>query len=87
MNSNPSLDIKNISLSRWAQSILFLNGAPFSLADRDYIKPVYDDGYIEFLLMAGRQTEKSSTEAAMAVSLACAFHTFQLCMELLMLIK
>ena len=54
--------------SKLAQSILMLDGDPFTLEDRNYILPVYDGGYERVLLYTGRQVEKSTTLAAKLVS-------------------
>jgi len=48
-----------LSLSQWAQSLLVLDDKPFSLEERKYLLPVYDNGYKRMLLKCGRQVEKS----------------------------
>lgn len=47
--------------SEVAQKALWLDGAPLSLAGRNYLKPIYDFGYRNIILKCGRQVEKSST--------------------------
>lgn len=48
-----------VSLSKWVQSILTLDGKPYSLADRGYTLPFFDNGYSELLMCCARQTEKT----------------------------
>lgn len=65
-----------IRLSHWTQSILTLDNMPYSLADREYALPFFDNGYPELLLCCGRQTEKSTTLAALAIGWMTAFPNF-----------
>lgn len=57
-----------ISPSEWVQRSLSLRVKggviPFSLKGRDYLKPIYDNGYRRIVLLTGRQVEKSTTIAA-----------------------
>lgn len=65
--------IHNIAFSQWIQSVLYLNGKPFSLRGREYLLPIYDNGYGRILLKTGRQVEKSTTLAAFIIGLLTAF--------------
>lgn len=54
--------------SEWTQRILNLRvqgqTVPFSLDERDYVRPVYDNGYRRIVMLTGRQVEKTTTLAA-----------------------
>lgn len=64
---------KEISLSQWVQNVLRLNDKPFSLKGREYLLPIYDNGYNRILLKTGRQVEKSTTLAAYIIGLLTAY--------------
>lgn len=49
--------------SQFAESVFMLDGRPFRLTGRKYLRPIYDRD-IEFgMIMSGRQVEKSTTNA------------------------
>lgn len=52
-----------IKPSRFAESILYLNGHPFSLEGRDYLRKVHDGQFTSIVLRTARQVEKSTTLA------------------------
>lgn len=52
---------KNTLPSIFAESIYLLDGRPFRLKNRDYLRAIYDLPIEEGLLMTGRQVEKSTT--------------------------
>lgn len=64
---------RDIALSQWVQSVLYLNAKPFSLKSREYLLPIYDNGYKRILLKTGRQVEKSTTLAAYIIGLLTAY--------------
>lgn len=47
-----------------AQKMLYLDGKPFDLSDRQYLKAIYNSPYKRQILKFGRQTEKSTTLAS-----------------------
>lgn len=47
--------------STFAEAVYNLDGKPFRLKNRDYLKPIYDWHIEDGLLMCGRQVEKSTT--------------------------
>jgi hypothetical protein len=49
--------------SVFAESTYLLDGRPFRLTDRHYLKPIYDGDIEEGMIMSGRQVEKSTTES------------------------
>jgi hypothetical protein len=62
--------------SEFSQKLIWLDGAPLSLALRDYLLPAYDFGYFNILFKTGRQVEKSSTlrHVALTRSAVIDFH-------------
>ena len=54
---------KKIIPSIFAESIYKLDGRPFRLTDRHYLKPIYDGGIENGMIMSGRQVEKSTTNS------------------------
>lgn len=63
--------------SYFVEKILKINGKPFSLEGRDYLRKIYDGAYNSFLLKAGRQVEKSTTLAARMIAYALLIPHFQ----------
>lgn len=59
MNNN----IRKVLPSTFAESIYKLDGKPFRLTNRHYLKPIYDGKIEEGLIMSGRQVEKSTTNS------------------------
>lgn len=49
--------------SVFAESTYLLDGKPFRLTDRHYLKAIYDADIEEGMIMSGRQVEKSTTES------------------------
>lgn len=49
--------------SIFAESVYQLDGRPFRLKDRQYLKPIYDGRIENGLIMSGRQVEKSTTNS------------------------
>jgi hypothetical protein len=47
--------------SRFAESTYLLDGQPFRLTNRHYLKAIYDSEIEEGIIMSGRQVEKSTT--------------------------
>lgn len=66
-----------VTLSRWVQSIFYLDDKPFCLDRRGYLIPIYDSGYEELLLMTGRQVEKSTTLTTVSLGLGTAIPNFK----------
>lgn len=52
-----------ISMSLFAESVYLLDGNPFRLTDRHYLKAIYDSNIEEGIIMSGRQVEKSTTSS------------------------
>ena len=55
-----------------------MDDKPFSLKGREYLLPIYDNGYEEILLMTGRQVEKSTTLASKSLGLATSIPYFSI---------
>lgn len=55
---------KDVLPSVFAESVYLLDGRPFRLKDRDYLKAIYNWPIEDGLLMCGRQVEKSTTFSA-----------------------
>lgn len=55
----------NMTPSQFAQGVFKLDGKPFSLKNRKYLIPVYDDYPDEMIIMSGRQVEKSTTNSSL----------------------
>ncbi|MDF2841702.1 MAG: hypothetical protein K0R00_128 [Herbinix sp.] len=51
--------------SVFAEATFQLDGRPFRLTDRHYLKPIYDADIEEGIIMSGRQVEKSTTNSTM----------------------
>ncbi len=51
----------SLTRSQFVDKYLTVNGDPFSLAERPYLKDVYDHFAQKYVFMNGRQTEKSTT--------------------------
>lgn len=49
--------------SVFSESTYLLDGKPFRLTDRHYLKAIYDGDIEEGMIMSGRQVEKSTTES------------------------
>lgn len=49
--------------SVFAESAYLLEGRPFRLTNRHYLKAIYDSSIEEGMIMSGRQVEKSTTES------------------------
>lgn len=49
--------------SVFAESTYLLDGKPFRLTNRHYLKSIYDSDTSEYMIMSGRQVEKSTTES------------------------
>lgn len=49
--------------STFAESTYQLDGQPFRLTDRHYLRPIYDSNIEEGIIMSGRQVEKSTTNS------------------------
>lgn len=49
--------------SVFAEATYLLDGKPFRLTDRHYLKPIYDGDIEDGILMCGRQVEKSTTDS------------------------
>lgn len=56
-------DIIEIRPSYLAEMVLKLNGVPFSLAGREYLRKVHDSQYSSVVMRTARQVEKSTTLA------------------------
>lgn len=60
------MDLDNqviIKPSTFAESIYLLDGQPFRLKNRNYLKAIYDSDIEEGMIMSGRQVEKSTTNS------------------------
>ncbi|MGL5715937.1 MAG: phage terminase large subunit family protein [Paraclostridium sp.] len=49
--------------STFAEATYQLDGQPFRLTNRHYLKPIYDSNIEEGIIMSGRQVEKSTTNS------------------------
>lgn len=58
-----SEEIIKVLPSVFAESTYLLDGRPFRLTDRHYLKAIYDSDIEEGMIMSGRQVEKSTTES------------------------
>lgn len=63
--------------SEFVQTILKLNGKPFSLAGRDWLFPIYDGDLKRVIMYTGRQVEKSTTLAGHMLSRVLLIPYFQ----------
>lgn len=63
MNAVNEKKVENIIPSYFAESVYLLDGKPFRLTDRHYLRTIYDTAGEETLIMSGRQVEKSTTNA------------------------
>lgn len=66
-----------IKPSQFVQSVLRLNGQPFSLEGREWLYPIYDGAIKHMLLYTGRQVEKSTTLAGHMLSRVLLIPHFQ----------
>lgn len=57
--------IAQIIPSVFAEATFQLDGRPFRLTNRHYLKPIYDANIEEGMIMSGRQVEKSTTNSTM----------------------
>ena len=64
-------------LSDVAERLLWLDGAPFSLADYPFYRPIYDGRYRSTLLMCGRQVAKSTSLANFIIAESVAIPFFR----------
>ena len=55
----------HITPSQFAQGVFKLDGKPFSLKNRKYLLPIYNDHSDELIIMSGRQVEKSTTNSSL----------------------
>jgi len=55
--------IEQIIPSYFAESMYLLDGKPFRLSNRHYLRTIYDTASEETIIMSGRQVEKSTTNA------------------------
>lgn len=56
-------EIIKVRPSVFAESVYVLDGSPFRLTNRHYLKPIYDSDIEEGIIMSGRQVEKSTTNS------------------------
>jgi hypothetical protein len=56
-------ELMRVLPSVFAESTYLLDGRPFRLTDRHYLKAIYDGDIEEGMIMSGRQVEKSTTES------------------------
>ena len=57
--------------SDWTQTLICLDGQPFSLQDYPFYKAVYDGSYDGLLLKTARQVAKSTTLSNFLIAEAC----------------
>jgi hypothetical protein len=50
--------IKKVKKSVLAETLFYLNGAPFSLDDYKHMRPIYDSDYSSIVLQTSRQISK-----------------------------
>lgn len=60
-----------IKRSDWVQTLLCLDGAPFSLSDYPFYYSIYDQTYSALLLKTARQVAKSTTLSNFLIAEAC----------------
>lgn len=63
-------DIK-VRRSEWVETLIYLDGKPFSLADYPFYNRVYDVVYSAMLLKTARQVAKSTTLSNFLITEAC----------------
>ena len=68
---------KSIRLSHVAESLLCLDGAPFSLRDYPMFRAIYDGRYKSTLLLCGRQVSKSTSLANFIIAESVAIPFFK----------
>jgi hypothetical protein len=56
-------ELQKVVPSLFAESIFQLDGRPFRLESRKYLRPIYDADIEEGMIMSGRQVEKSTTNS------------------------
>ena len=54
--------VKKVLPSVFAEAVYKLDGSPFRLTNRHYLKPIYNGQIEEGIIMSGRQVEKSTTK-------------------------
>lgn len=64
-------DIVDIHRSEWAETLIQLDGHPFSLEHYPFYRAVYDNIYPALLLKTARQVAKSTTLANFLITEAC----------------
>lgn len=55
--------VKKVLPSIFAEAVYKLDGSPFRLTNRHYLKPIYNGQIEEGIIMSGRQVEKSTTNS------------------------
>ena len=55
--------VKKVLPSVFAEAVYKLDGSPFRLTNRHYLKPIYNGQIEEGIIMSGRQVEKSTTNS------------------------
>ena len=63
--------------SIFAESIYQLDGQPFRLTNRHYLKPIYDSDIEEGIIMSGRQVEKSTTNSTSMANYSLLYQNFK----------
>lgn len=63
--------------STFAESIYQLDGQPFRLTNRHYLKPIYDSDIEEGIIMSGRQVEKSTTNSTSMANYSLLYQNFK----------
>lgn len=63
--------------STFAESVYKLDGQPFRLTNRHYLKPIYDSDIEEGIIMSGRQVEKSTTNSTSMANYSLLYQNFK----------
>lgn len=63
--------------SIFAESVFQLDGRPFRLTNRHYLKPIYDADIEEGIIMSGRQVEKSTTNSTKIANHTLLYQNFK----------
>lgn len=69
--------VTQIVPSIFAESVFQLDGRPFRLTNRHYLKPIYDAQIEEGIIMSGRQVEKSTTNSTKLANHALLYPNFK----------
>lgn len=75
--SNTEKEVIKVIPSTFAESVYQLDGQPFRLTNRHYLKPIYDSDIEEGIIMSGRQVEKSTTNSTSMANYSLLYPNFK----------